>query len=85
MTLPDPLTFVRAVTGALALVWSVRGLWRGLCSYRSLERRLFGGPWRAPAWFRRAALHVLLRTTVLDPLNLALMLALCTVWVFGAA
>jgi hypothetical protein len=75
----DPWTFVRLVTLSLALTWGTFGLlrlgrrvrrWRERFACLGLEAR----------WWRRQALVVCLRVTVLDPVNLALLCALLALW-----
>ena len=82
LALPDPYEFVRVVTASMAAFWTLRGTvvaWRLL---RLLERKL--EPDRVErAWLRGVVLTALARTTVLDPLNLALMLGLVALWTAG--
>ena len=79
----DPYDFVRLVTFALATVWSVRGLARTLRFVRRWETRL--DVWGLPReWLRRCVLKTLVRTTVLDPVNLGLMLVLVGIWTLRA-
>ncbi len=75
----DPYVFVRGVTMTLALCWTLLGLRRSVRFIRTWERRLepLGVSRR---WLRRQVAVVLLRATVLDPLNLALMLLLLGIW-----
>ena len=77
--LVDPYTFVRTVTIALATIWTVRGLWRAARFVQDWSRKLHGLGFEK-AWIRRRVVGLLLRITVLDPVNLALMLALVVVW-----
>jgi hypothetical protein len=81
--LPDPYDFVRLTTFTLALVWTVRGVnrtrrflarWEGRLDRWGMEKR----------WLRRAVFLVVARATVLDPINLALMLVLLGVWTLRA-
>ncbi len=83
MQLPDPYDFVRLVTVTLATVWTVRGLlrtkrflarWEARLDQWGMERR----------WLRRAVFLMIARATVLDPINLALMLTLVGVWTLRA-
>lgn len=81
--LPDPYDFVRLTTAVLALVWTVRG---------AIRTRRFLARWEArldrwgmeKRWLRRAVFVVVARATVLDPINLALMLILVGVWTLRA-
>jgi hypothetical protein len=82
--LPDPYDFVRIVTGLLAVVWTARGTLRTWRFLRRWERRCDRFHLKH-AWLRRAVLLVVARATVLDPLNLALMLVLVGVWTLRAA
>jgi hypothetical protein len=77
--LPEPYDFVRFITGSLAAVWTVRG---GLTTWRLLRRaeRALGPDRAERAWLRRVVLLAVVRTTVLDPVNLALMLVLIGLW-----
>lgn len=75
----EPYVFVRGVTLALGLTWTVTGLVRLLRFAASWEVRL------APlglerAWLRRQVAIACVRTTVLDPLNLGLILLLLALW-----
>lgn len=77
--LPDPYDFVRLVTASLAAFWTARGALRTWRFLRGAEERL--APYRVErSWLRRMVLIALARTTVLDPVNLALMLALLGIW-----
>ncbi len=75
----EPYEYVRLVTLLLASVWTLRGLWRALSFVRAWERRLAGVGASAP-WLRRKVFVVLVRATVLDPVNLALLLVLVGIW-----
>ena len=77
----DAYDFVRLVTFSLATFWTVRGTIRTWRFLRRWEDRL--DRWGVQrAFLRRAALRMVLRTTVLDPVNLALMSVLVGVWTF---
>jgi len=75
----DPYDFVRAVTVTLATVWTIQGFRRAARFVGRWERRLepLG---ISRAFLRRQVAITLLRTTVLDPVNLALMLTLLGIW-----
>ncbi len=75
----DPYTFIRVVTLSLAITWSVLGYIRMIRFAARWYRRLavLGYP---SSWYRRQVTIAALRTTVLDPLNLALMLVLIGLW-----
>jgi hypothetical protein len=75
----EPYTFIRTVTLTLAAFWTLRGLWRMARFLRRWEARLvrFGA---RPAQLRLGATIFLLRATILDPINLALMLVLVRIW-----
>jgi hypothetical protein len=74
-----PHEFIRLVTLALGFTWSVVALIRMV----RLERR-----WRerldfldaGDAWWRRQVVLACLRTTVLDPVNQALLWLLLALW-----
>jgi hypothetical protein len=75
----EPYAFVRGVTIALGATWTVTGLVRLVRFTASWEARL------APLglerrWMRRQVAVACLRTTVLDPVNLGLMLVLAALW-----
>lgn len=75
----EPHVFVRGVTLALGLTWTATGLVRLVRFAASWEERL------APlglerAWLRRQVAIACVRTTVLDPLNLGLILFLLALW-----
>lgn len=80
IALLDPYQFVRLVTFVLALVWTVRGIVRAWRSLRSWEQRLNRLGLQS-SWLRRCVVVSLLRATVLDPINLALILTLAGAWV----
>lgn len=75
----DPYDFVRGVTMSMATLWTVLGLRRSVRFVRRWETRLepLGISRR---WIRRQVVLTILRTTVLDPVNLALMLLLVGIW-----
>jgi len=75
----DPYAFVRAVTIGLGLIWTVSGLvrtvgvarrWRARLSVLGLDDR----------WWRRQVSTAVVRATVLDPVNLALLCTLLALW-----
>jgi hypothetical protein len=79
LSVPHPYDFVRAVTIVLATLWTISGVQRALLFTDRWQEHL--GPLGfSNAWLRRQVLRVALRATVLDPLNLALMLALVLSW-----
>jgi hypothetical protein len=77
--LVDPYTYVRFTTLFLGVVWTLMGL-------RRMAR--FGERWRdrliyvglKEEWLRRQVIFFALRTTVLDPINLSLILLLIGTW-----
>ncbi|HED67067.1 MAG TPA: hypothetical protein ENJ09_16105 [Planctomycetes bacterium] len=77
--IPDPYHYVHAMTFGLGTLWTAMGL-------RRLAR--FGKRWSARLeglglsreWLRRRVISMALRATVLDPINLALMLLLLLTW-----
>jgi hypothetical protein len=75
----EPYAFVRAVTIALGATWTVIGTVRMLRFAWSWEQRLEPLGFDR-SWSRRQAALVCLRTTVLDPLNLALLCLLAGLW-----
>jgi hypothetical protein len=77
-----PHTFVRGLTAGLALFWSARGalrIWRGVVELDRIAER-FG---LAKGLVRRVAWRVLLRSTILDPLNASLMAAIVAAYALG--
>lgn len=75
----EPYVFVRGVTMALGVWWTVMGLRRTLRVARAWRERLrFLG--FEDRWWRGQVTRVVLRATVLDPLNLALLLLLLALW-----
>ena len=75
----DPYTFIRSVTFSLATFWTLRMVMRTVRFLDRWERRLEPlGLQRI--WLRRQVLEMMLRASVLDPVNLALSLALVAVW-----
>ena len=76
----EPYPFIRSVTFAMATFWTLRSLWRSLRFVERWQRRL--GPLGIErAWLWRQVLTMMLRASLLDPVNLALLLALVSVWV----
>lgn len=75
----EPYVFVRGITLALGLTWSLTALLRVVRLAASWEQRLvpIGLDRR---WLRRQLAIACLRATVLDPLNLALLLLLAALW-----
>ena len=79
----EPYTFVRAITLGLGTAWTLGGL---------VRMARFGVRWQqrlvplglTDAWLRKQVLLVALRTTVLDPINLALLLLLLASWTLRA-
>ena len=74
----EPYTYVRAITLGLGTVWTVGGIVRTLRFHRRWRDRLeplgFGRP-----WLRLQVRTFVLRVTVLDPINLALILSLVAI------
>lgn len=77
--MPDPYDYVRWITLGLGAIWTLRALlrlwrfgqrWGGRLEEIGLER----------SWMRRQLLVLTLRTTVLDPVNLGLLLLLLGSW-----
>ncbi|MCZ6597436.1 MAG: hypothetical protein O7B99_07355 [Planctomycetota bacterium] len=76
----DPYDFIRLTTLFLAAIWTARGLWRTWRFLRRWEGRLHD--WGIErTWLRRMVVRMLARATVLDPVNLALMILLVSSWV----
>lgn len=79
MELIEPYVYVRAITLGLATIWSVQWV---------LRMRRFTQRWKgrlvsvgaSEAWLRNLFLTMILKTTVLDPINLALLLLLSGLW-----
>ena len=68
----EPYTFVRSVTVGLGAIWTTTGLLRTLRTAKDLRERL--SPLSIDdRWWRRQITLVVLRATVLDPLNVALL------------
>ncbi len=77
--IPEPYYYIRAITLGLGFLWTVRGFYRLYRFARTWEHRLDAlGLERR--WLRRQIAHMTLRATVLDPLNLGLMLLLFASW-----
>lgn len=76
----SPFSFVRAVTLVLATFWTIRGAVRIIGFAHNWETKLHG--WgMSRRWMRRQMGVVVLRSTVLDPINLALSCVLLALWV----
>jgi len=75
----EPYVLVRGVTLALGVTWTITGLARAVRFAASWEERLVPlGLERR--WLRRQVTVACLRATLLDPVNLALMLFLAGLW-----
>jgi len=77
--LVEPYTYVRAITMGLATLWTIGGLVRVLRFARMWRARLLPLG-LSDAWLRRQVMIGVLRATILDPLNLALLLLLLGSW-----
>ena len=79
MTVYEPYSFVRFITVGLATLWTILGFVRLFRFGHRWEKRLrtFGFSRR---WFTRQVMIVAVRTTVLDPVNLALFCLLLGLW-----
>ena len=75
----DPYTYVRTITLGLATLWTIGAAIRVLRFTFRWEKRLvlIGLP---KPWIRKQVAIATLRATVLDPVNLALMLTLVGSW-----
>lgn len=75
----EPYVFVRGVTIVLGLTWTLTGLVRIVRFTASWEERL--GPLGFERrWLRRQVAVAFARATVLDPVNLGLILLLAALW-----
>jgi len=81
--MPEPYLYIRAITLGLGTLWTVLGLlrlerfvdtWAGRMAALGFER----------PWLRRQVVRFTLRTILFDPINLALLLALCGTWMLRA-
>jgi hypothetical protein len=75
----EPYTYVRTITLGLGTLWTLGGIVRTVRFARRWHSRL------APLglsdrWLRKQVLRFVLRATVLDPINLALLLVLLGSW-----
>lgn len=75
----EPYLYVRAITLGLGALWGVQWFFRILRFARRWRGRLLmlGASER---WLRNMLLVTVLRTTILDPVNLALMFLLTGLW-----
>ena len=78
----EPYAFIRGVTITLGLVWTATGLVRAVRLARRWRQRLAPLAFEKGWWWRQIAIACL-RTTVLDPVNLALVLLLAGLWSTG--
>lgn len=76
----EPYALIRVVTFVLASFWTLRSLWRMARTLDRWERRLvpFG---ISRSWLRMQLVRMMLRASILDPVNLPLILMLVSVWV----
>ena len=75
----EPYDYVRSITVGLATIWTAGGLLRLVRFTREWRDRLVQlGMSRE--WFNRQVGIMVLRTTLLDPINLALLLILFGIW-----
>ena len=77
--MPDPYTFVRGLTIGLATLWTLGGLWRMFHFASRWKSRLVPLGF-SEEWIHRQALIFTLRATLLDPINLSLILLLFLTW-----
>ena len=79
----EPYVYVRSITLGLGTVWTVLGLLRLHRALRRWEARLvpLGVP---PEALFKALVVFTLRSTILDPINLALLLLLIGIWTIRA-
>ena len=79
MSILEPYSFVRAITMGLATIWTIAWFVRLFRFGKRWEQRLrtVGLDRR---WLTHQILIVALRTTILDPVNLALLCLLLGLW-----
>lgn len=77
--MPDPYHYVHAMTFGLGTLWTFFGL-RRLRRFGDRWARRLEGLGLSRTWLRRRVVSVALRATVLDPINLALLLTLFGTW-----
>lgn len=77
--LVEPYTYVRSITIGLGTVWMIGGIYRTLRFYQRWRDRLIPLGFDE-VWLRLQVRTFVLRTTVLDPLNLTLVLSLIGIW-----
>lgn len=75
----EPHVFVRAVTFGLGTTWTLLAL-RRLVHFERRWRSRFALLGLADHWWNRQLRLLILRTTLLDPINLALLCLLVAVW-----
>ncbi len=81
--LVDPYHYVRFTTLGVGTLWTLMGLRRMLqFGDRWRERLLYIG--LDEPWMKRQVLIFALRTTVLDPINLTLIMTLIGTWLLRA-
>ena len=79
----DPYTYVRFTTLGIGTLWTLMGIRRLLrFGDRWRERLLYIG--LDEGWMKRQVLIFALRTTVLDPINLGLIMLLFGTWLLRA-
>ena len=82
--LVEPYSYVRAITIGLGTLWTIGGFVRLIRFILRWRRRLMPLGFE-DRWLRRAVYVAALRATILDPINLALMILLVSIWTFRAA
>jgi hypothetical protein len=80
VNLVEPYTYVRAITLGLGTIWTIGGMFRTYRFYCRWRDRLVPLGFEKP-WLRLQVRTFVLRTTVLDPVNLGLVMVLLGVWV----
>ena len=75
----EPYVYVRTITLGLGTIWTLHGALRTWRFARRWQRRLELIDFER-SWLRRRVAIFVLRTTVLDPINLALLLTLFGLW-----
>jgi len=78
--LVEPYTYVRVVTIGLGTVWTLGGIYRTYRFYCRWKNRLVPLGFEK-SWLRLQVRTFVLRSTVLDPVNLSLMLVVLGVGV----
>ena len=81
--MPEPYLYIRAITFGLGTLWGILGLLRLYRFVQTWTAHVAGLGFERE-WIRRQVIQFTLRTTICDPINLALLFTLFGTWMLRA-